>query len=482
MNELKEKILIADDDPNIAKILKDRLAAKGFHVDTASDGEECLSLLLKESPPLLILDLQMPTMNGIEVLREIKKHNLETTTIVLTAFGTIEAAVAAMKEGAYDFIQKPLDFTHLEIVISKAAERIYLKKKSESLQFTLDEREGELSYLKREIGKKYDFSTIIGMNKALQNIVSTVKKVVDQKTNIFIQGESGTGKELLAHAIHYNSNRQDKNFVAINCGAIPSELLESEFFGHVEGSFTHAHKTRKGYFEEADGGTLFLDEIGELNVDLQVKLLRALERDEITKVGDTHPKKINVRLITSTHKNLWEQVKQGTFGKDLFYRLYVIPITLPPLRDRKEDIPLLIDHFLKKLNEKTARGAYKISDEAMALFMNYSYPGNVRELENLIERAYLLSSHPLITLEDLPLELKDQARYLEELDVTPGKADLKRATKITQLSAEKQMITNALRSCNYNCSKAAKVLKISRSSFYNKMKKCNINLKTLGDQ
>jgi len=483
MNDFKDKILIADDDPNIVKILKDRLSTKGFQVIAAHDGKETLTLMMKEFPSLLILDLQMPKMKGIEVLQEIKKRNLEITSIVVTAFGTIEKAVEAMKEGAYDFIQKPIDPTHLEIVINKAMERINLKKKSEKLQSKLHERDEEISYLKREIGREYDFSYIIGANKELQNILSTVRKVLDQKTNIFIQGESGTGKELLARAFHYNSKRSEQGFVAVNCGAIPSELLESEFFGHVKGSFTHAHKTRKGYFEEANGGTLFLDEIGELNLDLQVKLLRAIERDEIIKVGDPQPTKIDVRLITATNKDLLEQVKKGAFRKDLFYRLYVIPLTLPPLKDRKEDIPLLIDHFFKKLDKKTGKGIYKLSDEAMAIFMNYSFPGNIRELENLIERSYLLSNNSVITEEELPIELKEQSKnLLDRLDVTSGKGDFKKTTKVAQLSAEKQMILNALKSCNYNCSQTAKFLKISRSSLYNKMKKCNIHLEKHGSK
>jgi DNA-binding NtrC family response regulator len=387
MTDIKENLLIADDDPTIVKILKDRFVTKGFEVITASNGEEALTFIKRESLAIVILDLQMPKTSGIEVLEEISRHNLDVTTIVLTAFGTIEAAVEAMKKGAYDFIQKPVDFTHLEIVINKALERIHLKRKSEALQTKLQESEEEISYLRREIGREYDFSLLIGRSKELQDILNMIKKVVDQKSTILIQGESGTGKELLARAIHYNSNRRDKNFVAVNCGAIPSELLESEFFGHLKGSFTNAHKTRKGYFEEAHEGSLFLDEIGELDLELQVKLLRALERDEILKVGDPQPTKIDVRFIAATNKNLLEQVDKGTFRQDLYYRLYVIPLTLPPLRDRKEDIPLLIDHFLQKLHNKSGKGRYKISDEAMTLFMNYSYPGNVRELENLIERS-----------------------------------------------------------------------------------------------
>ena len=271
MGNHKEKILIADDDPHIVKILKDRLDLKGFPTITASNGEECLKHIMIESPSILILDLQMPKMGGIEVLKEIKKLKLEITSIVLTAFGTIKKAVEAMKEGAYDFIQKPIDPAHLELVINKAAERTYLRNKAEKLQSELYETQEEVSYLRREIGKEYDFSNIIGKNKDLQNILNMIKKIVDQKSNVFIQGESGTGKELLARAIHYNSNRINGNFVAVNCGAIPGELLESEFFGHLKGSFTNAYKTRKGYFEEANGGTLFLDEIGELDLELQVK-------------------------------------------------------------------------------------------------------------------------------------------------------------------------------------------------------------------
>jgi len=477
MTNTKEKILIADDDPNIIKILKDRLDNKGFKVITASNGAEALTLVKSESPGIAILDLQMPMMSGIEVLQEIKKQNLDVTTIFLTAYGTIELAVEAMKKGAYDFIQKPVDFTHLEIVINKALERIHLKEKNELLESQLHESEEEISYLRREIGREYDFSKIIGRNKELKDILNIIKKIVDQKSTIIILGESGTGKELLARAIHFNSKRKDKNFVAVNCGAIPRELLESEFFGHVKGSFTNAHKTRNGYFEEADQGTLFLDEIGELDLELQVKLLRALERNEIIKVGNPQPIKIDIRFIAATNKNLLEQVEMGTFRKDLYYRLNVIPITLPPLKNRKEDIPLLIEHFLKKHNATSGKGPHKISDESMALFMHYSYPGNVRELENLIERSILLSDHPLIVPKDLPIELKEQnGNFLEALDIKADKAALKNVSTAARLSAEKQMILKTLSECNYNCTKTARRLKISRSSLYNKIKKCNIQL------
>ncbi len=477
MNSHKLKIAVADDDPSIVKILKDRLAAQGFQVLTARDGPECLELVHHENPSLLILDLQMPGLSGMELLAEINMSGREVTVIILTAFGTVEAAVEAMKQGAYDFIQKPVDFPHLEIVINKALERMYLKHKSESLESQLKESEEEIKQLRREIGREYDFSNIIGNNRELQQVVHMIKKVVDQKSNIFIQGESGTGKELLARAIHYNSSRRDKNFVAVNCGAIPRELLESEFFGHVKGSFTNAHRTRKGYFEEAHEGTLFLDEIGELDLELQVKLLRALERDEIMRVGDPQPTKIDVRLITATNKNLQEQVSKVTFRKDLFYRLYVIPLTLPPLRERREDIPLLIDHFLKKMADKSGKGPHRISDEAMALFMNYSYPGNIRELENVIERSILLSDHPLIVPRDLPVELRAHEQgSAGSADGSGGGIALKLVSKEAKLSAEKQMIANTLKACNYNCSKAARILKISRSNLYNKIKRCTIDL------
>ena len=477
MKGAKETLLIADDDPTIVKILKDRFLTKGFEVITASNGQETLNLIKRESPAIVILDLQMPTMNGMAVLEELTKYNMDVTTIVLTAFGTIEVAVEAMKKGAYDFIQKPVDFAHLELVINKALERIHLKRQREALQSKLQESEEEIIYLRREIGREYDFSHLVGRNKELQDILNIIKKVVDQKSTIFIQGESGTGKELLARAIHYNSNRRDKNFVAVNCGAVPSELLESEFFGHVKGSFTNAHKTRKGYFEEAHQGSLFLDEIGELDLELQVKLLRALERDEILRVGDPQPIKIDVRLIAATNKNLFEQVEKGTFRKDLFYRLYVIPLILPPLRNRSEDIPLLIDHFLRKLNTKSGKVPYSFSDQAMALFMSYSYPGNIRELQNLIERATLLSNHSLIVPDDLPIELKEQkGNFLQTVDKTADKTALKKVSKEARLSAEKQMIIQALRTCHYNCTKTARMLKISRSSLYNKLKRCNIPL------
>ncbi len=325
----KEKILIADDDPNIIKILKDRLSAKGFQVITAHNGKESLTLMMRELPSILILDLQMPKMKGIEVLQEIKKRNLEITPIVITAFGTIEKAVEAMKEGAYDFIQKPIDPAHLEIAINKVTERINLKKKSEKLQSKLHEREEEISYLKREIGKEYDFSNIIGTNKALQDILSTTRKVLDQKTNIFIQGESGTGKELIARAIHYNSPRKNKPFIKVNCAAIAETLLESELFGHEKGAFTGAHIKRQGRFELAHGGTLFLDEISEISLALQAKLLRVLQEREFERVGGMKTVKVDVRIISTTNRDLKAEIKTGKRREDLCYRINGVPFILP---------------------------------------------------------------------------------------------------------------------------------------------------------
>jgi len=475
MNDSKEKLLITDDDPNIVKILRDRMHAKGFQVITAYDGQECLNILSEEAPPILLLDLKMPKMTGIEVLQEIKKRNIEIATIVLTAYGTIEKAVEAIKEGAFDFIQKPIDTEHLDIVINKVVEKINLKKKSILLQSKLQQREEELYHLKKETGIEYDFSRIIGKNQELQNVLNMVRKVANQKSTIFINGESGTGKELLAQAIHYNSNRKNNNFIAVNCGAIPSQLLEREFFGHMKGSFTDAHETTKGFFEQANGGTLFLDEIGELSLDLQVKLLRAIENEEIIKIGASHPLKVDVRLITATNKDLLELVKEGLFRKDLFYRIYVIPLTLPSLRNCKKDIPLLIDHFLKKLSKKTGQGIPKFTDEALTVLMNYSYPGNIRELENLIERVFFLTDILIIGPDDLPRELRED--YCEKqgaANLSPNNVSSKETLQEAKVSAEKQIILEALKACNYNIADGAKLLKISRSNLYYKIKKYNI--------
>lgn len=477
MKKISEKILIADDDANIVKVLKDRLQKKGFQVTGAYDGEECLNMITKESPSILLLDLKMPKVDGLKVLKELKKTNNSISTIVLTAYASIEKVVEAMKEGAYDFLSKPIDTAHLEVVIDKVVKRNSLEKKAQALQVKLHEKEKEIRHLRSEAGSECDFSSIIGTNDALQNVLSMVRKIVNQKSTVFIQGESGTGKELLARAIHDNSNRKNKNFIAVNCGAIPRELLESEFFGHVKGSFTGAHETKKGYFEQANGGTLFLDEIGDLNLDLQVKLLRVIQSEEILKVGSSQPIKTDVRLITATNKDLLEMVKEGTFRTDLFYRIHVIPLTMPPLRDYNEDIPLLINHFLKKLNKNIGGKIPKISDEAMSIFMNCSYPGNIRELENIIERTYFLSDHSIIRPDDLPIELrKSSGHAYDSSNADVSQITLKEASKTAQLDTEKNMILNTLKACNYNCSKTAKKLNISRTSLYNKMKKYNIQI------
>ncbi|MCC6932790.1 MAG: sigma-54-dependent Fis family transcriptional regulator [Deltaproteobacteria bacterium] len=450
-------ILIVDDEENIVSALKAVLSNNGFVVAVTTSPREALSWLATRNFQFIVVDLKMPELNGLEFLQELAKLEVKTIVIVMSAFGTTEIALEAIRKGANDYIAKPFTPEELLFVLKKAEERELLK--SENI------------LLKEQIAKNYSFANIIAQSAYMQEIFNTIKKVADYQTTVIIQGESGTGKELIARALHFNSSRKNKRFIAINCGAIPENLLESELFGHKRGAFTDATKDRKGLFQEADQGTLFLDEIGELPLHLQVKLLRVLQERMIVPVGETKPIPVDVRIIAATLRDLEEDIINGRFRDDLFYRLNVVSIKIPPLRERKEDIPVLVNYFLKKNQQKLGLGIHKVSHQAMNALMDYSWPGNVRELENCIERAMILTEDEEISYESLPNSLKQEiGEECEELIVSDDNLSIKQRTNVL----EKQLILRALKKTNGNRTHAARLLEISHRTLLYKLKEYGI--------
>ena len=394
MGEYRAKVLIVDDDPSARKILQSRLKMMHFQPLVASSGSEGLEQIRWEAPPIVLLDLQMPKMSGIDLLRTLKREGLETTVIVVTAHATIETAVEAMREGAYDFITKPVDPKHLEIVLGKAFERESLREQNRIFRTELESRLVE----------------IVTKNPAMKNLLQLAHRAADSNSTILLLGESGTGKEVLARTVHQWSPRANCPFIVVNCVAIPEQLLESELFGHEKGAFTGAHQLKKGKFEIADRGTVFLDEIGEIQVGLQAKLLRVLQDHEFERVGGTRTIKADIRAIAATNSDLERAVREGRFREDLYYRLNVVCFQLPPLRERKEDVPVLIDHFIGKYSAELKKLPKRLTPEALDRLFSYDWPGNVRELENVIERAMVLSVANEIGQEDLPLQIASGPR------------------------------------------------------------------------
>ncbi|MBE0596501.1 MAG: sigma-54-dependent Fis family transcriptional regulator [Desulfuromonadales bacterium] len=387
--EPKHRILIVDDEESLREILSIMLHREGYQVDAVADGAQAVARLREVTYDLVISDIKMPRLNGFELLRHIKERTPETVVIMITAFSSTEEAVEAMKQGAYDYITKPFKNEEIKLIIKNALERRALRQENQAL--------------KQELGKRYSFGSLIGKSKPMQEVYDLIQKVAGSRVNVLVTGESGTGKELVAKAIHFNSDRRDKPFVPINCGAIPENLLESELFGHEKGSFTGAVLQKAGLFEVADGGTLFLDEIGELPPMMQVKLLRVLQEREFRRVGGTKDIQVDVRLTAATNKELESEVARGTFREDLYYRLNVIRINLPPLRERREDIPLLIEHLFRKL---TGKEQVRVAEDAMRRLLDYHWPGNIRELENVLERGVVLGQTDQITSDALPVQLK----------------------------------------------------------------------------
>jgi two-component system NtrC family response regulator len=449
MDERNPTVLVIDDDDSLRRVIEFTLDEAGYRVLTAADGEEGLRLFARAAPPVVLTDIQMPGLSGYEVLRRIKADSPETLVIVITAFGTVEKAVEAMKLGAYDYLTKPFSRDELRLTVGKALAFRGLKE--------------ENVRLREQLAEKVDFGHLVGVSDEMQQVFEVVRRVAASEATVLITGESGTGKELVARALHHGSDRGQGSFVPVNCAAIPAELLESELFGHVRGAFTGAVKDRKGKFELADGGTLFLDEVGELPATLQPKLLRALQEREIEPVGGA-PRKVDVRVVAATNRDLEAAMAAGSFREDLYYRLAVIPVHLPPLRERRPDVPLLVRHFLAK----HGGAAVSVSERALARLAAYDWPGNVRELENAVERMLILRRGETIDEADLPpkvrrlqtsapggvLNLPDEGYPLEEL--------------------EKEAVLEALRRCDGNQTRAAAFLRIPRHVLVYRMEKYDI--------
>lgn len=450
-----ETILVVDDDPEIRESVADVLRQAGYDVDEAKDGKKAIKCIDAGSYDLVLTDLNLPKLDGMKVLRHLLDESPDTICIILTGFGTIKGSVEAIKMGAFDYISKPVKSDEIVIVVEKA------------LKYRRLETENVL--LKQQLRKKYQFENFIGDSKPIQKVFELIERVADTDSTVLITGESGTGKELIAKAIHYNSYRRDNPMVVINCGAIPEELLESELFGHEKGAFTGAHKMRVGRFELANGGTIFLDEIGDMSPNLQVKLLRVLQEQKFERVGGTRTLEIDVRIIAATNKNLINAVNRTAFRQDLYYRLNVIPIKVPPLRHRKSDIPLLIDFFFKRIDPRKRNGISGFSSEAGDALVAYDWPGNVRELENMVERMSILANGDQVELEDIPGSIKGKGAKIEAVEVTIPKDGIVFDQAVEEY--EKKLILEALNETNWVKTKAAKLLNINRTTLIEKMKK-----------
>lgn len=447
------KVLIADDEKNMRWILEKNLKSEGFSIICAEDGEEAFDMFLDETPDLVILDYKMPKVDGMEVLKRIKKINSNLPVIMITAHGSTDAAVEAMKLGAADYVSKPFDITELKLTIFKA--------------LNIDKLHKEIQYLKEVTTENYS-DKIVGHSKKMQEIFVVIDKIADTNATVLIIGESGTGKEGIATAIHNKSSRKDKPYITVNCGAIPETLIESELFGYEKGAFTGANNRKIGKFDRAQGGTLFLDEIGELSLSLQVKILRVLQEKEFERVGGTEVIKSDVRIIAATNRDLEEMVQKGEFREDLLYRLKVIPINLPPLRERKEDIEPLVNYFIVKFCKETNKNKIKIEKDTLDLLEGYDYPGNIRELENLIERLIILSNDCLIKASSLPKEVvKGAYASKNDIFILPEEG-------INMEELEISLVKQALGRANGNQTQAAKLLGMSRHALIYRMDKYNL--------
>jgi DNA-binding NtrC family response regulator len=450
----KNRILVVDDDESLRRVMQVQLEQEGYSVASAASAQQTLSMLQLRSYDLVITDLKMPGLSGIELLKQIRSQYPEIVMIILTAFGTVETAVEAMKAGAYDYLTKPVHPEEMSLVVGRALEHFRLVKEVRALRSSLD--------------RKYGFENILGHSEVLLQVLETAARAAHTNSTVLIRGETGTGKELLARAIHFNSSRKDKPLVTINCAAIPKDLLESELFGHKKGAFTGAVADKKGKAEMADGGTLFLDEIGEMPLELQVKLLRLIQDGEIEKLGSEVRHQVDVRIIAATHRDLQAMIEDGTFREDLYYRLAVIPLALPPLRERVEDIPDLVQHFFGKSQQKSGKTELVMSAALLSYFSTYRWPGNVRELENVMERIVVLARDKEITVEDLPKFLRQERGGMEalEIDLPPQGISLE--------AIEKELMLKALEKCDWNQTRAARYLDISRKTLIYRMERHGI--------
>jgi len=448
------RILVVDDEDSLRRVLQVQLEQDGYSVVTAASAQQAFSLLQLRGYDLVITDLRMPGLSGIEVLKQVKSQYPETVVIVLTAFGSVETAVEAMKAGAYDFLTKPVHPDELSLVVARALDHLRLIE--------------EVRALRANLNQKYGFENIRGNSDALLHVLDVAARAARTNSTLLIRGETGTGKELLARAIHFNSARKDGPLITINCGAIPRDLLESELFGHKKGAFTGAVGDKKGKIEMADGGTLFLDEIGEIPPELQVKLLRLIQEGEIEKIGSELGHHVDVRIIAATHRDLQAMIEDGTFREDLYYRLAVIPLVLPPLRERVEDISDLVQHFFAKSQQKNGRPNLVMPPALLPYFVRYRWPGNVRELENAVERVVVLTRGDEVTLHDLPEFLREERAGVDALEIgLPPQG-------ISLEAIEKELILKALEKCDWNQTHAARYLDISRKTLIYRMERHGI--------
>ena len=448
------RILVTDDDASLRRVLQVQLEQEGYEVAVAASGQQTLSILQLQPFDLVITDLKMPGMSGLELLRHARLQYPQTIIIMLTAFGTVETAVEAMKAGAYDYLTKPVHPDEMSVVVRRALEHVRLVEQVCTLRISLNQ--------------KYGFENILGRSDVLLEVLDMAARAASSNATVLIRGETGTGKELLARAIHFNSSRSNNPLVTINCGAIPKDLLESELFGHRRGAFTGAVADKKGRIELADGGTLFLDEIGEMLPDLQVKLLRLIQNGEIEKIGSEVKAKVDVRVIAASHRDLQAMIEDGTFREDLYYRLAVIPLVMPPLRERADDIPDLVQHFFRKSQERNKRPELAMPPALLPYFVRYRWPGNVRELENIVERIVVLARESHVTIEDLPQFLKQERTGIDALEI-----DLP-SQGISLEAIEKELILRALHKCDWNQTRAARYLDLSRKTLIYRIEKHRI--------
>jgi two-component system NtrC family response regulator len=455
-----ETILIVDDEKNYLTILSALLEDEGFEVLTAPGGSEALEIHKSSDLDLILTDMKMPKMDGIELLENIKENDPDLPVIMMTAHGTVDKAVEAMQKGAYTYVLKPFDNERLIIYVKKAASMYQVVKENRRLRDAVE--------------SQYRFGNIIGKSKKMRDVFDTIQKVAPSSATVLIEGESGTGKELVARSIHFNSPRREKPFVAVNCSALAENLLESELFGHEKGAFTGAVATKKGRFELADGGTLFLDEIGELSANLQVKLLRVLQEKVFERVGGVRTISVDIRILAATNKDLQQEMQDGRFREDLYYRLNVVHLVLPPLKARQEDIRLLVNHFIKKYasERRSAAPITGVDQEVDRLFYDYNWPGNIRELENVIERVMILCPGEIIRVPDLPKGFKDNVYNTLHLEGIPADAKL----YDTLATIEKALIERALKMSNNVQSHAAAMLGIGKSGLNQKIKKYNLEV------
>jgi two-component system, NtrC family, response regulator AtoC len=454
----RDSILIIDDEKLIRWSLKQKLESWNYQVAEASDVREALNKFYSETPDLVTLDMKLPDGSGIDLLKKIKESHASLPVIMITAFGVVDVAVQALKLGAYDFIEKPINFEKLENVIRNALEATRLKKQV-ALTFENDK-------------SRFGLANIVGKSNAVVGVLDMIKRLAHAgATTLLVQGESGTGKDLVSRALHYESPRRDKPFFALNCAAIPETLIETELFGHEKGAFTDAKTMKKGVFEMADRGTVFLDEISEMHLNMQSKFLRVLEDQTFRRVGGVKDLSVDVQVVASTNRNLEVAVQEGKFREDLYYRLSVVPIVIPPLRERKEDIPLLVGHFIERYNVRFRKNVKGISPEGMSLMMNYSWPGNIRELKNAVERAMILEDEDMIEVSHLPIRISDPTAG-QPLSSTAGDYLIKLPREGAGLEdIEKQLIQQALELAHGNKTKASKLLKLSRDTLRYKVKK-----------